>query len=96
MTFWLFCLSVCEVTKMNIDTHPFDAALKNMRGDGHWHEALVQVGDTLDMAKKMLLQSRVRDFTGADVVAVTQLILQRERILAFHARSQGDINELDV
>lgn len=81
---------------MNIDTHPFDAALKNLRSDGHWHEALVQVGDTLDMAKKMLLQSRVRDFTGADVVAVTQLILQRERLLADYARNQEDISELDV
>ncbi len=81
---------------MNTDTHPFDAALKNLRGDGHWHEALVQVGDTLDMAKKMLLQSRVRDFTGADVVAVAQLILQREQLLADHARNQEDVNELDV
>lgn len=75
---------------MNPETHPFDAAIKNLRAPGHWHDALVQVGDTLDMAKKMLLQSRVRDFTGADVVAVTRLILQREQLLAEQDRlSEG-------
>ncbi len=76
---------------MNPDTHPFDLALKNLRGESHWHDALVQVGDSLDMAKKMLLQSRVRDFTGADVVAVTQLIMQREQILT--ERANADIDD---
>lgn len=75
---------------MNPDTHPFDLALKNLRGESHWHDALVQVGDSLDMAKKMLLQSRVRDFTGADVVAVTQLIMQREQILTERANADID------
>ena len=75
---------------MNPDTHPFDLALKNLRGESHWHDALVQVGDSLDMAKKMLLQSRVRDFTGADVVAVTQLIMQREQILTERANAYID------
>jgi hypothetical protein len=76
---------------VNPDTHPFDLALKNLRGESHWHDALVQVGDSLDMAKKMLLQSRVRDFTGADVVAVTQLIMQREQILT--ERANADIDD---
>ena len=75
---------------MNPDTHPFDFALKNLRGESHWHDALVQVGDSLDMAKKMLLQSRVRDFTGADVVAVTQLIMQREQTLTERANADID------
>lgn len=75
---------------MNPDTHPFDLALKNLRGAGHFQDALVQVGDTVDMAKKILLQSRVRDFTGADVVALTQMILQREQFLAAKAEQANN------
>lgn len=78
---------------MTPDTHPFDSALDQVRLTGHWRDALVQVGDTLDMAKKMLLQSRVRDFTGADVVAVTQMILQRQELLA--AKAARDSSEDD-
>lgn len=70
---------------MTPDTHPFEVALKNIRGAGHFRDALVEVCDTVDMAKKILLQSRVRDFTGADVVALTQMILQRETILTARA-----------
>ena len=76
---------------MNPETHPFDAALRNLSGiSPHLEDALVQVGDTLDMAKKMLLQSRVRDFTGADVVEVTKLILQREQMLVQRDRDAED------
>lgn len=78
---------------MSPDTHPFDLALRNLRGAGHFRDALVEVGDTVDMAKKILLQSRVRDFTGADVVALTQMILERENMLrarAEQANSKGD------
>lgn len=82
---------------MSPDTHPFDAALNHARLSGHWRDALVQVGDTLDMAKKMLLQSRVRDFTGADVVAVTQMILQRERLLNERAmQAEKEDNDVGV
>ena len=70
---------------MNPDTHPFDLAINNLRCPGFFHDALVEVGDSVDMAKKILLQSRVRDFTGADVVALTQMILQREQTLADRA-----------
>lgn len=80
---------------MSPDTHPFDSSLEHARLSGHWRDALVQVGDTLDMAKKMLLQSRVRDFTGADVVAVTQMILQREQMLTERAM-QADKEDDDV
>ncbi len=78
---------------MSPDTHPFDLALRNMRADSHFRDALVEVGDTVDMAKKILLQSRVRDFTGADVVALTQMILQREQTLADRAAKANSEDE---
>ena len=78
---------------MSPESHPFDLALRNLRGAEHFRDALVEVGDTVDMAKKILLQSRVRDFTGADVVALTKMILEREtqlRARAEQANSEDD------
>lgn len=37
------------------------------------------VYDFVDLAKRMLLELKVRDFTGADVVALAALIESRER-----------------
>lgn len=44
-------------------------------------DALIEVGDTVEMAKKILLQNRVRDFAASDVVKLTEMILQREEYL---------------
>ena len=43
--------------------------------------ALVDVCDTVDMAKRILMQNRVRQFTAADVVELTRIILERENVL---------------
>lgn len=81
---------------MNPELYPFDAALRNLQGvPPALHDSLVQVGDTLDMAKKMLLQSRVREFTGADVVAVTRLILEREQLLTLRAQQEEQTHDDD-
>lgn len=66
---------------MSPDTHPFDLAISNLRGAGLMRDALIEVGDTVEMAKKILLQNRVRDFAASDVVKLTEMILQREEYL---------------
>lgn len=41
--------------------------------------AACRVMESITMAKRILLQERVRDFTSADIVAVASLIEQRDR-----------------
>lgn len=78
---------------INSDTHPFDAALDRLRTDTLIRDALIEVGDTVEMAKKILLQNRVRDFNAADVLALTRLVMEREQVLSARAdtgRSEDD------
>lgn len=70
---------------MNQDAYPFDAALEVNKVPHQIHSALVEVCDTVDMAKKILLQNRVRDFTAKDVIALTQMIFEREAVLTARA-----------
>lgn len=69
------------MTVKNIDAYPFDVAFKNIcpfTTEPSMRSALIDVADTVEMAKRMLLQSKVRDFTGSDVVNLTSLIIARE------------------
>jgi hypothetical protein len=75
---------------MSPDTHPFDLAISNLRGAGHFRDALIEVGDTVEMAKKILLQNRVRDFGAADVIALTKMVLEREQLLRERARQDSE------
>lgn len=65
------------------DSKPFDKALEQSPYPihPHMHAALVDVNDSVDMAKRILLQNRVRDFSAADVVALALGIVQREQVL---------------
>lgn len=66
------------------DTNPFDLAYRNIckvSTPPTVLQSLVDVADTVDMAKRILLQNRVRQFTATDVVALTALILDRENEL---------------
>ena len=36
---------------INLDTHPFDAAIDKLRNAGLIRDALIEVGDTVEMAK---------------------------------------------
>lgn len=67
---------------INLDTHPFDFAMDKLRKDSLIRDALIEVGDTVEMAKKILLQNRVRDFNAADVLALTKLVMEREQVLS--------------
>lgn len=73
---------------VNPEAMPFDAALEQMRGNPTFRDALIEVGDTVEMAKKILLQNRVRDFTAADVLALTRMVMEREQLL--RDRSEGN------
>lgn len=75
---------------INPETQPFDAALSNMRGNSLFRDALVEVGDSVEMSKKILLQNRVRDFGAADVLVLTKLILDRELELRQRSIHEGD------
>lgn len=44
------------------------------------NDGAVQVLHFLAMAKRMLLQEKVRDFTAADVVALAAIIESRDRL----------------
>ena len=70
---------------INLDTHPFDAAIDKLRNAGLIRDALIEVGDTVEMAKKILLQNRVRDFNAADVLALTKMVMDREQVLSARA-----------
>lgn len=61
------------------DSQPFDLKLSNLPNFGAEAErsAMVDVCDSVDFAKRILLQLKVKNFTAADVVRVSELILQR-------------------
>ena len=42
--------------------------------------ALIDVNDTVGYVKKILLTNKVQQFTAADVVALTGLVLERQKI----------------
>lgn len=88
-------MSVCLSVKMkhnediSPESAPYDRAVAEL--SPHTSEAylnaLAITAQTLDLAKRMLLQQRVRSFAAADVVALTRTILEREQAEA--ARQQG-------
>jgi hypothetical protein len=65
-------------------SRPFQAKLDVLRS--HHLRATAQaslaVFDFVDVAKRMLLELKVRDFTAADVVALAALIESRDRYVA--------------
>jgi hypothetical protein len=66
------------------DAQPFELALKNLpiTAPLGTAEALVDVSDTIDFAKKILLQHKVKTFLASDVVRVAEMILQRRAEIA--------------
>jgi hypothetical protein len=67
------------MSNYNPDTDPFEVKLRTLPAFGYDAEraALVDVADTIDFAKRILLQHKVKAFTAADVVRVAELVLQR-------------------
>ena len=63
-------------------TRPFQAKL---RESGAFADGLIlssaasSVSEYVDVAKRILLEHRVRDFTAADVVALTDILERRDR-----------------
>lgn len=67
----------------------FDDAIKGMPFAAYlFRDALIDVNDSVEFAKKILLSNKVQNFTASDVVALTRIILERE--VELRGRSQED------
>lgn len=75
------------------DAQPFESAMRNLPNltPEHVRASLAWSCDTVDMAKRILLQCRVRQFTAADVVALTRII--HERDLVEYQRQNAGVDE---
>lgn len=75
----------------NPDTQPFELALSNLpfSTPEEIRGSLVDVSDTIDMAKRILLQHKVRNFSATDVIMVAQMIVERRQQI----RSQSSTAE---
>lgn len=63
-------------------TKPFHSRIQQLNSVFHAvsTSAAHAVHDYVDLAKRSLLEHRVRDFTAADVVALAALMEQRDRL----------------
>lgn len=43
--------------------------------------SLIDINESVEFAKKILLNNKVQNFTAADVVALTDIIIQRQQYL---------------
>ncbi len=67
----------------------FDDSIKGMPFSvSLFRDALIDTNGSVEFAKKILLSNKVQNFTAADVVALTRVIVDREAEL--HQRAQGD------
>lgn len=74
-------------------TQAFHSRMREMLTQGDMSanpEVTYTVFTYVDLAKRMLLELRVRDFTGADVVALTKIMEARDRAYQTRSASQGD------
>jgi hypothetical protein len=67
------------MSQYNPDAQPFDAALSDFPPEGQEADriAAIDVLRKIDLAKRILLQNRVKNFTAADVVRVAEMIMLR-------------------
>ncbi len=71
------------MSSYNPDTNPFDFKMSNLPqfGADIERQALANVADDIDFAKRMLLQHKVKSFTAADVIEVARMIQQQRAAL---------------
>lgn len=76
------------MSQYNPDTQPFDAAYHSLplSTPVEIRDALIEVSDTIDFAKKILLQHRVKAFLASDVIDVARMILQRREAIVSSRR----------
>lgn len=68
--------------------NPFTSKIREIIQDGSRSvsiEAAVTLAEYVDLAKRVLLEHRVRDFTAADVVALAAAMEARERAFKISA-----------
>lgn len=69
---------------------PFESRMRETISSGAAHpEAAYTVHEYVLLAKLMLLEHRVRDFTAADVVALASIMESRDRDLRMICRREG-------
>lgn len=63
------------------DLGEFDRLLKRtgQRWPAGFKKAAIEVNDTMDLARRMLNDNAKGNWTGADLVAVTRLLIEEER-----------------
>lgn len=74
-------------------TKAFHTKMREMMTQGDMAanpEVAYTVFTYVDLAKRMLLELRVRDFTATDVVALTKIMEARDRAYRIRSASQGD------
>lgn len=78
--------------QLHPDTDPFEVKLRNLPtiGSDAERQALVDISDTIDFAKRILLQHKVKAFTAADVVRVAELVLQRRDMIKANSEQGQD------
>jgi hypothetical protein len=58
----------------------FESALADvLRTNQDYHAALVNVNDTVEFAKRILLNNKIQQFTAAEVVKLTEIIISEQR-----------------
>lgn len=83
--FWVSHVALFKVRMSSDDispsTKPFQAKLQQLSNVFHGVSIPVAnaVHDYVDLAKRSLLEHRVRDFTAADVVALAEIMERRDR-----------------
>jgi hypothetical protein len=61
---------------------PFEYSLRQVSMTNiDFHAALVSVNDTVDFAKKILLNNKIQQFTAAEVVKLTEIVMLQEQEL---------------
>lgn len=78
-----------KTTDLSPASMPFDAYMRDLPAST---AAPLEPGliahECISMAKRILLQERVRDFTAADVVALAAIIENRDREMKFFASTK--------
>lgn len=57
----------------------FEKAVSQSATSHCFQSALIDVNESVEFAKKILLNNKVQNFTAADVVALTDIIIQRQQ-----------------
>lgn len=73
----VLALSVCLVKGLIMTE--FEKIVDSCGSGPYFKGAYLDVNESVEIAKKILLNNKVQNFTAADVVALTDIIIQRQQ-----------------